>query len=124
MLSQAAECFYEKANEDGASSAATAIVSVYVSDLYDVAFRQANIGSKKRYPKTWYEYIKSKGLLFGAIAHYHTSPSLSQERVIGERLARLSVAKDLVTLSKKHSKNVGGILDKLVGVILIHLALC
>ncbi|KAI8912517.1 BRO1-like domain-containing protein [Gorgonomyces haynaldii] len=114
MLAQAAECFYEKANDGGTSSSVTALVSVYCSDLYDVAARQSEVGNKLRFPQSWVDYCKSKSYLFGAIAHFHTGPISSSDRVVAERLARLQVAMTMVQKSRNLSQGLGGILDELV----------
>ncbi|KAI8912896.1 BRO1-like domain-containing protein, partial [Entophlyctis helioformis] len=116
MLAQAAECFYEKANDEKSSSPVTALVAVYSADLYDVAYRSFKTGStliRHRVPRTWSSTVKAKALLFSAIAHFHTGPVTSSERVVGERIARLSVAQELVGEAYRHAQDVGGILREI-----------
>ncbi|OAJ39850.1 hypothetical protein BDEG_23654 [Batrachochytrium dendrobatidis JEL423] len=116
MLAQAAECFYDKTNDEKSSSPVTSLVSVYAADLYDVAHRHAKDGCsllKHRFPRKWTSTMKCKSNLFGAIAHFHTGPNTSVDRVVAERLARLGVAKELVTDAYRSAIDVGGILQDL-----------
>ncbi|KAI8908612.1 BRO1-like domain-containing protein [Entophlyctis helioformis] len=110
MLAQAAECFYEKANDEKSSSPVTALVAVYSADLYDVAYRSFKTGVDAHPPPST---VKAKALLFSAIAHFHTGPVTSSERVVGERIARLSVAQELVGEAYRHAQDVGGILREI-----------
>nr|KAJ3421735.1 pH-response regulator protein palA/rim20 [Polyrhizophydium stewartii] len=113
MLAQAAECFYHKACDEKSSSSVMALVAVYTSDLYDVTYRHSKVGTnllRQRFPRKWICTIKAKTVFFGAIAHFHTGPSVSSERVVAERIARIGVARDLVTEALKYALDVGGIL--------------
>ncbi|KAH9269316.1 hypothetical protein BASA83_008678 [Batrachochytrium salamandrivorans] len=117
MLAQAAECFYDKTHDEKSSSPVIALVAVYTSDLYDVAHRHGKDGCgilKHRFPRLWMSNMKCKSTLFGAIAHFHTGPVTSVDRVVAERLARLAAAKDLITDSYRISIDVGGILQDIV----------
>lgn len=114
MLAQAAECYYEKANEEQSSSAVTSMIAVYTSDLYDVCIRQST--GKQKFDDSWQNNMKAKCQLFGAIAHYHTGPSISTDRAIAERLSRLDVAMNMITSSRTYSIKFGGILHDIVTV--------
>ncbi|KAJ3134751.1 Rhophilin, Rho GTPase binding protein [Geranomyces variabilis] len=141
MLAQAMECFYEKATDTKASSAVTAKIAAQTSDFYEVASRAAQAPTKighARFPdvsgckvgfnepvrqvlavdrdsgQLWVNHIKAKTLLFGAIAHMHTAPASAAEAAVGERIARVSVARDLVDKALKCSKENGGPLHELV----------
>ena len=91
------------------------MVAVYTSDIYDVSIRDAKAG-KTRMGKYWMETLQAKCQLFGAIAHFHTGPLVSNERVVAERLARLQVAKCMISESLEYSVKVGSILHDLVKV--------
>ncbi|KAJ3269210.1 bck1-like resistance to osmotic shock [Terramyces sp. JEL0728] len=117
MLAQAAECFYEKATDEKKMSAVTAVIAVYVSDLYDVANRYTTDHcsmAKLKFPKYTTLHLKTKFNLYGAIAHFHTAPSTSNDRAVAERLTRLSIAKKLVTASLGYAQEIGGYLQDLV----------
>ncbi|KAJ3163710.1 Rhophilin, Rho GTPase binding protein [Geranomyces michiganensis] len=117
MLAQAMECFYEKATDTKASSAVTAKIAAQTSDFYEVASRAAQAPTKighARFPDLWVNHIKAKTFLFGAIAHMHTAPASAAEAAVGERIARVSVARDLVDKALKCSKENGGPLYELV----------
>ncbi|KAJ3176324.1 Rhophilin, Rho GTPase binding protein [Geranomyces variabilis] len=117
MLAQAMECFYEKATDTKASSAVTAKIAAQTSDFYEVASRAAQAPTKighARFPDLWVNHIKAKTLLFGAIAHMHTAPASAAEAAVGERIARVSVARDMVDKALKCSKENGGPLHELV----------
>ena len=98
---------------DRSSSPLTSLVSIYVADLYDVANRLSKADTnliQQRLPKLWRSTIKAKYILFSAIAHFHTGPSVSNERVVAERLARLQVCRELMATALRLSYDVGGIL--------------
>ncbi|KAJ3321894.1 hypothetical protein HDV06_003760 [Boothiomyces sp. JEL0866] len=117
MLAQAAECFYEKATDEKKMSAVTAVIAIYVSDLYDVANRYTNEHTsmlKQRFPRNTVLHMKTKFNLYGAIAHFHTAPSTSNDRAVAERLTRLNVAKRLITVSLGYAQEIGGYLHDLV----------
>lgn len=70
----------------------------------------------KALPSEWQEYMKTKSNLFGAIAHFHTGPINSNERVLSERLTRLTLAKEMIETSLRHANRFGGILQDIVQV--------
>ena len=47
--------------------------------------------------------IKSKMLLFTAIAHYHTPSIMGPEKVVAERIARLHITKTYAVKAEKIS---------------------
>ncbi|TPX65132.1 hypothetical protein SpCBS45565_g05380 [Spizellomyces sp. 'palustris'] len=117
MLAQAMECFYEKANDTKASSGVTAKIAAQTADFYEVARRAAEAPTelcKARFPKYWSDHIKSKTFMFTAIAHMHTAPQSAADSAVGERIARVSVAKEAVDKAAKYSRDVGGALHELV----------
>ncbi|TPX59823.1 hypothetical protein PhCBS80983_g02237 [Powellomyces hirtus] len=117
MLAQAMECFYEKATDTRASSAVTAKIAAQTSDFYEVAARAAKQPTKignYRFPERWTNHIKAKTYLFSAIAHMHTAPASAAEAAVGERIARVSVARELAEKAAKCSKENGGPLHELV----------
>ncbi|KAI8818759.1 BRO1-like domain-containing protein [Fimicolochytrium jonesii] len=117
MLAQAMECFYEKATDTKASSGVTAKIAAQTADYYEVASRAARLSTgnyKMRFPETWAQHIKSKTQMFSAIAHMHTAPESAAEAAVGERITRVSIAKELIEQAAKHSKDVGGALHELI----------
>jgi hypothetical protein len=71
---------------------------------------------KSRFPKQLSLQIKAKINLFGAIAHFHTKPTTSNERAVAERLARLNICKRMITLSLGFANEIGGVLMETVKV--------
>jgi hypothetical protein len=117
MLAQAAECFYEKANDDESTSMLTAIVAIYVSDLYDVTLKpikQSSTFLKQKVPKKVLLHMKAKHQLYAAIAQFHTKAGTSNERAVAERLARRMVGKRFITMALGYAQEVGGILREQV----------
>jgi hypothetical protein len=115
MLAQAAECFYEKANDDESTSMLTAVVAIYVSDLYDVTLKpikQCSTFLKQKVPKKILLHIKAKHHLYAAIAQFHTKAVTSNERAVAERLARRVVGKRFITLALGYAQEVGGLLHE------------
>ncbi|KAJ1560955.1 hypothetical protein HK096_006585, partial [Nowakowskiella sp. JEL0078] len=110
MLAQAIECFYEKANNENALSPIVSKISAQTSDFYEIAQRESvAAGSilKSRFPKFWISLIKAKSLVFAAIAHFHASPQLSPDCSVSERIARLTIAHELVSASLKFASDAG-----------------
>ncbi|KAJ3253701.1 hypothetical protein HK103_000359 [Boothiomyces macroporosus] len=98
-------------------SAVTAVIAIYVSDLYDVANRYTNEHCsllKQKFPRGAILHMKAKYNLYGAIAHFHTAPSTSNDRAVAERLTRLNVAKKFITASLGYAQEIGGYLLDLV----------
>lgn len=92
----------------------TSVLAVYVSDLYDVTVRhstQLESLLKSKLPRKASNHIKAKCNLFIAIAQFHTGPSSSAERSVGERLARLESGKKYMAASIGFAQEVGGILN-------------
>ncbi|KAJ3031781.1 Rhophilin, Rho GTPase binding protein, partial [Rhizophlyctis rosea] len=120
MLAQAMECFYEKADEDKASSPVISMIAAQSADYYEAAYRKAGshegqaMCSRTRFPKSWPLQIKAKSHLFTAIAHFHTPPHHTAESAVGERIARIEIAKEAVGKAVKFAKEVGGGLEELV----------
>jgi hypothetical protein len=113
MLAQAAECFYEKANDSESTSMLTAVVAIYVSDLYDVTLKPMKLCStflRQKVPKKILFHIKTKNQLYAAIAQFHTKAVTSIDRAVAERLARRTIGKRLITLALGYAQEVGGIL--------------
>jgi hypothetical protein len=54
--------------------------------------------------------IKAKYNLYIAIAQFHTGPSASSDRAVGERLARLVSGKMYIAASIGYAEEVGGLL--------------
>jgi hypothetical protein len=128
MLAQAMECFYDKANEERASSSVTSMIAAQTSDYFDVAFRAAKEGvatnpillgvgaGKQRLPREWLSQIQAKSFLFSAIGHFHSPLQLKPQQALGERIARLGVAKQVAVKAGKCSKDVGGVVHDIVKV--------
>ncbi|KAJ3301565.1 pH-response regulator protein palA/rim20 [Kappamyces sp. JEL0829] len=113
MLAQAAECYYEKAAHESSTSSLTAVLAIYVSDLYDVASRHSKQSEnmlRARLPKKTLALVKAKHNMFVAIAQFHTGPSVSSDRAVAERLARLEVGKKFMAAGIGYAQEVGGFL--------------
>ncbi|KAI8849194.1 BRO1-like domain-containing protein [Chytridium lagenaria] len=118
MLAQAVECYYDKANEDRVKSAVTSMIAAQASDYYEVALRQARLNialiSRGRFPKEWISLMNIKYNFFGSVAHFHAPLSLDTEQSVGERISRLTLARNLALKAFKLSKDVGGAVQDLL----------
>ncbi|KAJ3251037.1 Rhophilin, Rho GTPase binding protein [Chytriomyces hyalinus] len=111
MSSQAMECFFDKANEDKKSSSIMSKIAAQTADYYDLALKYSKEGlhilTKQRVPKLWLNQLTSKAYLYAAIAHFHAPLLLNAEQSLGERVARLSMARNLANRALKLSKDAG-----------------
>ncbi|KAJ3229993.1 hypothetical protein HDU81_004826 [Chytriomyces hyalinus] len=111
MSSQAMECFFDKANEDKKSSSIMSKIAAQTADYYDLALKYSKEGlhvlTKQRVPKLWLNQLTSKAYLYAAIAHFHAPLLLNAEQSLGERVARLSMARNLANRALKISKDAG-----------------
>ncbi|KAJ3091109.1 hypothetical protein HK100_007266 [Physocladia obscura] len=112
------ECYYEKANDDKVSSPSMSIISVHTADYYEIALRYSkeglNILNRQRFPKNWIQQLTAKTYIYAAIAHLHAPLQLVAEQAVGERIARLSLAKNLATRASNSSKEIGGAVHEVV----------
>ncbi|KAJ3108662.1 Tyrosine-protein phosphatase non-receptor type 23 [Phlyctochytrium planicorne] len=112
MLAQAVECYYDKATEEGVKSTVTSMIAAQTADYYEVAIRQARLNvsmiGKSRFAKEWITTMNIKWNFFGSVAHFHAPLSLPEHQALGERIARLNVAKDLAQKAFKLSKDAKG----------------
>ncbi|KAJ3215421.1 Tyrosine-protein phosphatase non-receptor type 23 [Dinochytrium kinnereticum] len=122
LLAQAMECYYDKATEDRVKSAVTSMIAAQTSDYYEVALRSSRLNvaliSRGRFPKEWTTLMNIKFNFFGSVAHFHAPLSLTAEQAVGERIARLSMARNLALKSFKISKDVGGAVQDLLNAYL------
>jgi hypothetical protein len=98
---------------DSSTSSLTSVVAIYVADLYDVAIRNVKETDsliRTRVPKNISNHIKAKYNLYVAIAQFHTGPSISSDRAVAERLARLDAGKKFIAASIGYAQEVGGYL--------------
>ncbi|KAI9339902.1 BRO1-like domain-containing protein [Obelidium mucronatum] len=118
MLAQSMECYFERANDDKASSKTMSMVAAQTADYYEMALRHAKEGlhilTKQRFPKYWVQQLTAKSFMYAAIAHYHAPLQLGPNQALGERVARLVVSKELATRAVKSSKEVGGSVHEVV----------
>ena len=109
---------------DYCTSQATAIVAVYVADLYETALRYVTDPLfscfEQKFPKTFKTYMKSKLHLYGAIGNFHTPVISTSERAVGERLARLQRVKEHITSSLGYAQELGGLTLTIVQVSSIY----
>lgn len=81
--------------------------------MYDVAVRhsrQSELTIRSKLPRKVINQLKAKYNLYIAIAQFHTGPSASSDRAVGERLARLASGKMFIAASIGHAEEVGGVL--------------
>jgi hypothetical protein len=96
----------------------TAIVAIYVADLYHVSMRHRKDSgdTTKKLPKRIVSYMKAKYHMYAAIAQFHTKPNTSLFRVVGERMARLDLALKQITLAIGFAKDSDSLLFELASV--------
>ncbi|ORY36707.1 BRO1-domain-containing protein [Rhizoclosmatium globosum] len=118
MLAQAMECYFEKANDDKVSSPTMSMLATQTADYYELALRHSKEGihilSRQRFPRTWIQQLTAKSFIYAAIAHFHAPLSLPAEQALGERIARLTIAKNLATRAFKSSSSIGGTVHDIV----------
>jgi len=93
------------------------MVAAQTSDYYKVAYegtKKNGLFSKAKFPNLWTTQLKTKMYLYEAIAHFHLNPTLTADKALGERIARLNISKNLIQESLKHSKKIGGALNEVV----------
>ncbi|KAJ3072379.1 Rhophilin, Rho GTPase binding protein [Podochytrium sp. JEL0797] len=136
MLAQSMECYYERANDgidnlkmkvrnsdlfDNADKVSSPIMSklaAQTADYYEISLRHAKEGihtlTRQRYPRTWIQQLTAKSFIYAAVAHYHAPLALNQDHAMGERISRLTIAKNLATRASKSSKDIGGSVNDIV----------
>ncbi|KAJ1552030.1 hypothetical protein HK405_012972, partial [Cladochytrium tenue] len=118
MLAQAMECFVDKANEDKASSTVTSMIAAQTADFFEVALARSRsdltLVSRSRFPKEWTNQMSAKYFAYMAIAHFHAPLSLGPEQALGERVARLALARDNITQAVKLVRESPGFFGKIV----------
>lgn len=119
MLSQAMECFVDKAHDEKVSSTVTSKIAAQTADFFEMTLASAkmdiSIMGKHRFPKDWISQVTAKYYLYLAQAHFHAPLNLDTEQALGERVARLAVAKGYAELAVKASKeNVSGVIYEIV----------
>ncbi|XP_023235406.1 programmed cell death 6-interacting protein-like [Centruroides sculpturatus] len=106
MLAQAQESFFLKATADKMKDAVIAKVASQCEELYADALRQMQKDTLKvTWEKDYIPIIAGKQAAFHAIAEYHQALVCKQKSNIGEEIARLSHAQDLM----KAAENRAGI---------------
>jgi len=93
------------------------MVAGQTSDYYKIAYegiKKNGLFKKAKFPKLWKTQLKTKMYLYEAIAHFHVNPSLTPDKALGERIARLIISNNLIQQSLKYSKKIGGPLNEIV----------
>ncbi|KAK6053004.1 BRO1-like domain protein [Cooperia oncophora] len=100
MLAQAQEAFYRKAYSEKMNPSALVKIAVQTGDFYSEASKLMDI-SKGYWKKDWLNVISGKAMGFQAIAEFHQAQVHWERHEVGERLARLKHAFDLVEKMKR-----------------------
>ncbi|OUM63535.1 hypothetical protein PIROE2DRAFT_61217 [Piromyces sp. E2] len=93
------------------------MVAAQTSDYYKVAYegtKKNGLFSKSKFPNLWITQLKAKMYLYEAIAHFHLNPTMTPDKALGERIARLMISNNLIQQSLKYSKKIGGALNEVV----------
>ncbi|KAJ1506186.1 hypothetical protein HMI54_005274 [Coelomomyces lativittatus] len=114
MIAQAHECFVEKANMDFSSSQLTSQLCAQTGEHYELAFCSSTHHASQlarllhpRFPKTWAQYMHTKHFLYTAVAHFHCPLSTTASH-LGERIARLMIAKTISEKALKEAHELRG----------------
>ncbi|KAH7951242.1 hypothetical protein HPB52_006991 [Rhipicephalus sanguineus] len=101
MLAQAQESFFRKATADKMKDMIIAKVASQCEELYGDAAKQMGRDSLKSiWDREWLPIVVSKQAAFGAIAQYHQALLCHANKNVGEELARLQHAMDLMKTSE------------------------
>ncbi|ORX41792.1 BRO1-domain-containing protein [Piromyces finnis] len=117
LLAQAQECYFEKAFIDKISSPILSMVAAQTSDYYKIAHERTKkngLFSKSIFPNLWITQLITKKYLYEAIAHFHLNPTMTPDKALGERIARLMISNNLIQQTLKYSKKIGGPLNEVV----------
>lgn len=97
MIAQAQESFYHKAAADNMKDAIIAKVASQCEELYADAARQMGRESLKNlWERDWLSIVNSKQAAFGAVAELHQALVCQAKKDVGEELARLGHAMELM----------------------------
>ncbi|KAI9338102.1 BRO1-like domain-containing protein [Zopfochytrium polystomum] len=118
MLAQAMECYLDKAYEDGARSTVISMISAQTADFFEIALTHAKddlpLIGRSRFSKEWTAKIAAKYHLYVGLAHFHAPLLLAPEQALGERVARLYLAKTHCLTASKLGKDVPGPLQQII----------
>lgn len=96
MLAQAQEIFYIKAVDNKFKDGTIAKLVKQCSDFYADAMKAVQVESLKDLQKTWLSTLAGKQALYHALAEYHRGEHDLSEHKVGEALARLTKALELI----------------------------
>ncbi|CAH8628319.1 unnamed protein product [Dicrocoelium dendriticum] len=97
MQAQAQECVFLRAEQANMPSTLVAKLASKTREYYDDGLKRCTVSSiKSHIPRDWLNNLSGKLQLFSALAQYHQSKVCDESRAIGERVARLMVAYDLM----------------------------
>ncbi|GBG75643.1 hypothetical protein CBR_g20272 [Chara braunii] len=115
MLAQAQECFFEKVVADNRPAMLCAKVAKQVGSFYEeahVALLRPVLAA--HFDRPWVAHVQIKMAQFQAQALFRASIDLHENECIGEEIARLKSAQQIVADSKRQSKGVNpALLDAL-----------
>ncbi|XP_077563185.1 programmed cell death 6-interacting protein-like protein AliX [Haemaphysalis longicornis] len=104
MLAQAQESFFRKAAADKMKDMIIAKVAAQCEELYADAAKQMGRDSlKNMWDREWLPIVASKQAAFGAIAQYHQALLCHANKNVGEELARLQHAIELMKTAESQA---------------------
>ncbi|CAF0778295.1 unnamed protein product [Brachionus calyciflorus] len=107
MLAQAQEVFYLKSVKDKMRDLIISKLAAQCSDHYAEAMKSIQTDSLKDLQKVWLPVLAGKQALYHALSEYHKAEHESSERNIGECLARLTKAAELIkTADQRGGKEI------------------
>lgn len=100
MITQAQEAIYIKAQKDEMKPASLVKISAQVAEFYqDLQKLMSREQVKGIWEKEWLQTITGKGFVYNALAQYHGSQVLAEEKNFGGQICRLQEAMKLVEQS-------------------------
>lgn len=107
MLAQAQEIFYIKSVDNKFKDATIAKLVKQTSDYYADAMKAIQTDFLKDLQKTWLPMLAGKQALFHALSEYHRGESDMSEHRIGDALARLTKALEIIkTADQRGGKEI------------------
>ncbi|RNA12130.1 programmed cell death 6-interacting [Brachionus plicatilis] len=101
MLAQAQEVFYLKAVKDKMRDLIMSKLAAQCSDNYAEAMKSVQLDSLKELQKVWLPILAGKQALYHALSEYHKAEHESNEKNIGECIARLGKAAELIKTAEQ-----------------------
>ncbi|GAB6032031.1 hypothetical protein CHUAL_010402 [Chamberlinius hualienensis] len=112
MLAQAQETFFHKATQDNMKDLVVAKIASQCEDLYADALKLLQRDSVRTlWDKDWIPMVAGKQAVYHALAEFHQAAVAKTQKNIGEELARLTLAAELIKQAESRAGSVYNVKD-------------